>query len=584
MESESTPLLLTPHQSGPLPWDPKRSRIAGSVILLTLTLERLAFYALVTNLFVFLIKGRPHYSSWGADEAMTAVLAFVGWSYFSALIGGWLSDALLGRFWAIFVGFVCYIFGYSLLTALSKHSLSFLGCDMSQVSETTPCIVHVYVILFLVGLGVGIVKANIPPFGAEQVRHGGPESMRKFFNWYYWCINVGSIVGVGALSFVEQELPNGFFWAFLSATVCLSLALLIFCFTRPYFIVHRPTGSLLTNIIKITFEGISGRFRQGRSIQSSPIFAFAHKRRSPVQPRTSPAWLDYAKIRYGGSHHDSAVEDVKRLTAIFILFVCLLPYWLVFFQIETGFQAQGVHLDVGLLKNKDTFRIPTSWLTLFDQAFILALIPIMNTVVYPTLDGYGIRITLLTRIAIGMGFSVAAGSSAGILEYMSLKRWEDGYHVVQSIGNSTYNASDISLLWQIPQYCLVGTAEVFAGVAGLEFSYSAAPRSLQGVVMGLFSAMEGVGSFLGTALVSGLAPVWIHDDATHFTGHLDYYFFLLAGLQGLTLILFSAWLAAHSVISMQRKEESRSEDEAQGSAESDNNSDVTDRIESPLPT
>jgi dipeptide/tripeptide permease len=34
------------------------------------------------------------------------------------------------------------------------------------------------------------------------------------------------------------------------------------------------------------------------------------------------------------------------------------------------------------------------------------------------------------------------------------------------IHNWTYNASDISLLWQVPQYCLVGSAEVFAGVAG----------------------------------------------------------------------------------------------------------------------
>jgi len=38
--------------------------------------------------------------------------------------------------------------------------------------------------------------------------------------------------------------------------------------------------------------------------------------------------------------------------------------------------------------------------------------------------------------------------------------------IVQVIHNWTYNASDISLLWQVPQYCLVGSAEVFAGVAG----------------------------------------------------------------------------------------------------------------------
>ena len=65
-----------------------------------------------------------------------------------------------------------------------------------------------------------------------------------------------------------------------------------------------------------------------------------------------------------------------------------------------------------------------------------------------------------------MGFSVTAAAAAGLLEYFSLRHWAQGFHVVQTIGNSTYNASDISILWQIPQYCLVGTAEVFAGVAG----------------------------------------------------------------------------------------------------------------------
>jgi hypothetical protein len=55
---------------------------------------------------------------------------------------------------------------------------------------------------------------------------------------------------------------------------------------------------------------------------------------SPVPSAQSPSWLDYAKIRYGGSHHDAAVEDVKRLGIILVLFICLLPYWLVFFQVR----------------------------------------------------------------------------------------------------------------------------------------------------------------------------------------------------------------------------------------------------------
>lgn len=69
-------------------------------------------------------------------------------------------------------------------------------------------------------------------------------------------------------------------------------------------------------------------------------------------------------------------------------------------------------------------------------------------------------------MTLGMFFSVLAASAAGFLEFMSLQRWHSGHRIQQIIHNHVYNASDISLLWQLPQYCLVGTAEVFAGVAG----------------------------------------------------------------------------------------------------------------------
>jgi len=87
---------------------------------------------------------------------------------------------------------------------------------------------------------------------------------------------------------------------------------------------------------------------------------------------------------------------------------------------------------------------------------------------------------------------------------------------------------------------------------GLEFAYSAAPRPLQGVAMGMFSAMEGVGSLLGTTLISSLSPVWIRHDDQHFQGHLDYYFFLLAGIQGVAFILFASWLLVRRYRSMRQ--------------------------------
>lgn len=534
---ETTPLLARPQQgpqTGQLPWDPRRSCIAGIFVLITLTLERLAFYALVANLFLFLSLGH-----WSPDSGMTAVLLLVGVAHFSALGGGWLADAWIGRYWALVAGLSLYVIGFSLLTAAAA------GVLCSPSNSTSPlCLWEMYGIIVCVGFAAGTVRANFPSFGAEQVKYGGTDSLRRFFNWYYWCVNIGSLLGVGALSYVALDMPNGFLRAFSGTCGCLVVALLLFSMGRPYYLVHRPSGSVLMNILCILKEAVSGRchLRRETSIQGSPLI----ERRSQ-RPVTSPSWLDYAKIRYGGSHHDAAVEDVKRLGIVLLLFTSLLPYWLVFFQIETGFQEQGVHLKIGFEKN---FNMPTAWLSLFDQIFILALIPMMNSVIYPYLDKHGYRITLLSRIAFGMSFSFMAAIAAGMLEFLSIRQWKHGHRVSQIIHNVTYNASDISLLWQVPQYCLVGTAEVFAGVAGLEFAYSAAPRPLQGVAMGMFSAMEGIGSLLGTALISALSPTWIRQDSQHFQGHLDFYFFLLAGIQGWAMAMFTFWLLVKRVREM----------------------------------
>lgn len=292
-----------------------------------------------------------------------------------------MSDSLIGRYWAVILGSLVYIVGYSLLTALSINGLSSLGCDWQSENgslntnfhwqilgrESHPCSVHVYVILVLIGFGVGFLRANIPPFGAEQVRAGGENAVRQFFNAYYWCINIGGLVGIGVLAYVEQNMDDGFFISYVVATTALCSSLLVFCAGRCFYIVHRPGNSVVVNVFRILgttrsllncvvldfymfivflslnlVEGLHNTCKRHDSVQGSPMFR-RHSRQPVALVALTPSWIDRAKVSHGGSFHDATVEDVKQVAKNLVFIFVLLPYWLVYFQVIRESKKNGNH-------------------------------------------------------------------------------------------------------------------------------------------------------------------------------------------------------------------------------------------------
>jgi peptide/histidine transporter 3/4 len=86
-------------------------------------------------------------------------------------------------------------------------------------------------------------------------------------------------------------------------------------------------------------------------------------------------------------------------------------------------------------------------------------------------------------------------------------------------------------------------------MAGLELAYTEAPKSLQGVIMGVFLLTTGLGTYVGAALVAivnaiteavnGVEGKWYPDKKyVNKSPHLAYYFFLLAGLMFLNFIIY----------------------------------------------
>ena len=106
--------------------------------------------------------------------------------------------------------------------------------------------------------------------------------------------------------------------------------------------------------------------------------------------------------------------------------------------------------------------------------------------------------------------------------------------------------SSVSVLWQIPQFCLIGAAEVLASVSSLEFFYSQAPAQFRSVVQSFNLATTALGSLVVIPLIlivnSGdpnkaanepsqintTGGIWVPADLNY--GHLDSFFFMLAAL------------------------------------------------------
>ncbi|XP_057583887.1 solute carrier family 15 member 3 [Hippopotamus amphibius kiboko] len=546
-ESEERRPLLARRPRRPRRW----WQAAAAAVLVVEMLERAAFFGVAGNLVLYLNNADFH---WAGEQASRAALVFLGASYLLAPVGGWLADVYLGRYRAITLSLLVYLAASVLLaaTAYPDGRSSFCGeispvplrpaCHSPDCGHTSPppyCAPTLYAVLLLLALAASSVRSNLTSFGADQVMDLGRHANRRFFNWFYWSINVGAVLSLLVLAFIQQNI--NFLLGYGIVVGCVGLAFFIFLFATPSFITKPPTGSQVSSMLKLALQKCCPWLWHRHSARDPPGAQLLPDQRSP-QPGASP---------------QEDIANFQVLVKILPVMVTLVPYWMVYFQMQSTYVLQGLHLRIPNIfpdypANRSTalktqsssgYKIPEAWLLLANVVVLLILVPVKDHLLDPLLLRCKLLPSALQKMALGMFFGFTSVIVAGVLEMERLEYIHNNQTVSQQIGQNTYYAAPLSIWWQTPQYLLIGISEIFASIPGLEFAYSEAPRSMQGAMMGIFFCLSGVGSLLGSSLVAllSLPGGWLHcpeDSGNINKCRMDLYFFLLAGIQAAAALLF----------------------------------------------
>lgn len=231
------------------------------------------------------------------------------------------------------------------------------------------------------------------------------------------------------------------------------------------------------------------------------------------------------------------MEEFKILIRMFPVWATGIVFSAVYAQMSTMFVEQGMLMDTSI----GSFTIPPASLSSFDVISVIFWVPIYDSIIVPIarkITGRERGFSELQRMGIGLFISVLCMSAAAIVEINRLR-------LARELGlTDKEEAVPLSIFWQIPQYFLLGAAEVCTFIGQLEFFYDQSPDAMRSLCSALSLLTTSLGNYLSSLILTivtyfttmGGKTGWIPDNLNE--GHLDYFFWLLAGLSFLNMLVY----------------------------------------------
>ncbi|CAA7052407.1 unnamed protein product [Microthlaspi erraticum] len=456
--------------------------------------ERFAYYGIASNLITYLTG--PLGQSTAAAAAN--VNAWSGFSSLLPVLGAFVADAFLGRYRTIIISSLIYVLGLALL------SLSAFLVPITSENKSPSSLLNVlfFFSLYMVAIGQSGHKPCVQAFGADQFDEKDPQERNhrsSFFNYWYLSLSAGVCLALVVVVYIQEAVSWALGFGIPCVFMLVSLAL---------FVLGRRS------------------YRYSKRRQENEINPFTRIGSALLAP---------------DSCSDSDVEDATALVRLIPVWLTTFTYAIVYAQYMTFFTKQGVTMERTILPG---LKIPAASLQLLIGISIVFFVPIYERVMVPiarsvTKDPCGI--TTLRRIGTGMVLATLTMIVAALVESKRLEIAKE-----HGLIDQPETTLPMSIWWLIPQYLLLGLADVFTLVGMQEFFYSQVPTELRSIGLAFYLSALGVGSLLSGWLISVIdlatggdaGNSWLNSNLNK--AHLDYFYWLLAVISavGFSVFLF----------------------------------------------
>lgn len=239
-------------------------------------------------------------------------------------------------------------------------------------------------------------------------------------------------------------------------------------------------------------------------------------------------------------------EEARAMLRLFPLWCTCLGYSIVYAQPSTLFTKQATTMDLHILPD---FEIPPASFQLCISLSIMLFVTLYDCIFVPIARSITKKpsgISILQRIGVGLVLSLLSIVLAAVVEIKRLRTAREHGLVDQPTA-----VIPMSVWWLAPQYTLSGISDVFGMVGLQEFFYDQVPSELKSTGLALYLSILGMGSLTSSFLVFVIQDAtsgdggcgWFCDNLNR--AHLDYFYWLLAGLSAVSLAIYVYFARYH---------------------------------------